>query len=101
MDPSANRNGTWITAVNVTKAIDRKPITRVDRNSSAVADTMTGARISRAKGFDSPPVRYKRKESWARSNSKVTIASASVRRFFSGKTKTEPRLARMADPTAR
>ncbi len=99
--PSASRIGTLKTAARVMKAIATPPRTTVVRSCSALAEMVTGARISSAKGLVSPPVTKIRSASCDWSNSSINSASRSVSRLFSGKTKIEIRLAMIEAPTAR
>ncbi len=99
--PSANRSGMLITAISVTSAMAITPSRIVVRNSSALAEMVTGTRISSANGLFNPPVRNRRKASCETSNSSVPIASSSDRRLFSGKMNVATRLAMIAAPTAR
>ena len=70
----------------------------VERVGRTVAAMVTGARMSRAKGLLSPPVKAKSNESCSVSNSKVKTVSASDRRRLSGKMRTAKILARIDRP---
>ena len=82
--PVACRSGRWNQAISVTSAMAAAPITRVERSDSAVAATVTGARISSAKGLLSPPVRSSRSRQLQQCRrASISVASRSVSRLFS------------------
>ena len=92
--------GTAKTARIDTNATASAARNTVARSRSVLAQTVTGARINSAKGFDRPPVRNKRKVNCVRSNNSANSASVSLIRLLAGYTATKIKLAMTATPTA-
>ena len=101
MNPISVRNGRCHSARIVTVPIANAPRTAVVRAFSVVAEIVTGAMISKAKGLFSPPVRNSRNDSCAMSKNSIPATSFWLSRLFSGKTKTAIRFAVIDAPMAR
>jgi len=72
--PPASRSGIASTPARVIIATVARPSSSTFWRSSAVAAIVTGARISSAKGFESPPVSATRIETWIRSKASCCAA---------------------------
>ncbi len=82
--PSWVCSGMYQSATTETSAMATAPSSAVVCQRSAVAEIVTGTRISRANGLCSPPVSASSQESCAMSMSSITATCFSVIRLFLG-----------------